>query len=97
MYTGLNLLGSFLRAYFLANKRGCSAWTRRRFEGVGCHQIRSSGRRLSPVDLMEKMGVPDARDKAFDYAWLAIGNNVITSIWGKYIRAAENGRWFYLG
>ncbi|MBS0343189.1 MAG: hypothetical protein JSS56_22010, partial [Proteobacteria bacterium] len=57
---------------------------------------RLSGPRLSPVDIISKMGVFDAREKPFEYAWLASGDSVIAALWGEYVSVGANGRWFYL-
>ena len=57
---------------------------------------RLSGPRLSPVDIISKMGVLEAREKPFEYAWLASGDSVIAALWGEYISLGANGRWFYL-
>lgn len=57
---------------------------------------RLSGPRLSPVDIVAKMGVFDARDKPFEYAWLATGDIVIATIWAEYISVGAGGRWFML-
>ncbi len=42
------------------------------------------------------MGVFDARDKPFDQAWLATGDNVIATIWAEYVSMGAGGRWFCL-
>ena len=57
---------------------------------------RLSGPRLSPVEIVAKMGVFDAREKAYDSAWLATGDNVIVTIWGEEVHVAADGRWFCL-
>jgi len=57
---------------------------------------RLSGPRLSPVDILSKMGVPDARTKPFDSAWLATGEGVVATIWGEYVSVGATGRWFYV-
>jgi hypothetical protein len=57
---------------------------------------RLSGPRLSPVDIVAKMGVFDARDKPFEYAWLATGDIVIATIWAEYLSVGVGGRWFML-
>jgi hypothetical protein len=57
---------------------------------------RLSGPRLSPADIISKMGVFDARDKPFESAWIASGDSVIVTIWGEYVHVGTNGRWFYL-
>ncbi len=57
---------------------------------------RLSGPRLSPVDIISKMGVLDAREKPFEYAWLASGDSVIAALWGESVSVGANGRWFYL-
>ncbi|WP_413762645.1 protein NO VEIN domain-containing protein [Variovorax sp. Varisp41] len=59
-------------------------------------EMRLSGPRLTPVDIVAKMGVFDAREKASDHAWLATGDNVIATIWGEYVNLGEGGRWFCL-
>jgi hypothetical protein len=60
------------------------------------NEKRLSGPRLNPVEIVAKMGVLDARDKAFEYAWLASGDSVIASIWAEFVRVGDNGRWFYV-
>lgn len=57
---------------------------------------RLSGPRLSPVDILSKMGVLDARNKPFESAWLATGDSVVATIWGEYVNVGVNGRWFYI-
>jgi hypothetical protein len=59
-------------------------------------EMRLSGPRLTPVEIVAKMGVFDARDKPFDHAWLATGDNVIATIWAEYVSVGAGGRWFYL-
>lgn len=57
-------------------------------------EMRLSGPRLTPVEIVAKMGVFDARDKPFDHAWLATGDNVIATIWGEFVSVGSGGRWF---
>lgn len=57
---------------------------------------RLSGPRLTPVEIVAKMGVFDARDKPFEYAWLATGDIVIATVWAEYIGVGAGGRWFML-
>ena len=59
-------------------------------------EMRLSGPRLTPVEIVAKMGVFDARDKPFEHAWLATGDNIIATIWAEWVNVAANGRWFYL-
>jgi hypothetical protein len=59
-------------------------------------EMRLSGPRLTPVEIVAKMGVFDARDKPFEHAWLATGDNVIATIWAEYVSVGTGGRWFYL-
>lgn len=59
-------------------------------------EMRLSGPRLTPVEIVAKMGVFDARDKPFDHAWLATGDNVIATIWAEYVSVGAGGRWFHL-
>lgn len=60
------------------------------------NEKRLSGPRLTPVEIVAKMGVFDARDKPFDHAWLATGDNVIATIWAEWVNVGSGGRWFYL-
>lgn len=60
------------------------------------NEKRLSGPRLTPVEIVAKMGVFDAREKPFDQAWMASGDNVIATIWGEWVNVGANGRWFYL-
>jgi len=55
---------------------------------------RLSGPRLSPADIISKLGVLDARSKPFETAWLATGDSVIATIWGEHVNVGANGRWF---
>jgi len=57
---------------------------------------RLSGPRLSPVDIVAKMGVFDAREKAYDHAWLATGDIVIATVWAERVSLGADGRWFCL-
>ncbi|SDZ34750.1 protein of unknown function [Variovorax sp. YR634] len=57
-------------------------------------EMRLKGPRLTPVEIVAKMGVFDARDKPFDQAWLATGDNVIATIWGEFVSVGSGGRWF---
>ncbi|HEX4510588.1 MAG TPA: DUF3883 domain-containing protein [Burkholderiaceae bacterium] len=58
------------------------------------NEKRLSGPRLAPVEIVAKMGVFDARDKAYEYAWLATGDNVIATIWAEYVSIGSSARWF---
>jgi hypothetical protein len=60
------------------------------------NEKRLSGPRLTPVEIVAKMGVFDAREKPFDQAWMASGDNVIATIWGEWVNVGSGGRWFYL-
>ncbi|HSV61009.1 MAG TPA: DUF3883 domain-containing protein [Variovorax sp.] len=60
------------------------------------NEKRLSGPRLTPVQIVEKMGVPDAREKPYDYAWLASGDSVIATIWAEHVAVGSGGRWFCL-
>lgn len=60
------------------------------------NEKRLSGPRLTPVEIVAKMGVFDAREKPFDHAWLATGDNVIATIWGEFVSVGAGGRWFCL-
>ena len=58
------------------------------------NEKRLSGPRLSPVEIVEKMGVPAAREKPFDHAWLASGDGVIATIWAEHVTVGTGARWF---
>lgn len=55
---------------------------------------RLSGPRLSPADVIARMGVLDARSKPFETAWLATGDSVIATVWGEHVNVSADGRWF---
>jgi hypothetical protein len=57
---------------------------------------RLSGPRMTPVEIVAKLGVLDAREKASDHAWLATGDIVIATIWGELVSLGSGGRWFYV-
>jgi hypothetical protein len=59
-------------------------------------EMRLSGPRLTPVEIVAKMGVFDAREKPFEQAWLATGDDVIATIWAEYVSVGAGGRWFCL-
>ena len=50
--------------------------------------------RRTPVDVIARMGVADARKKALDQAWLATGDKVIMPIWGELVTVSADGHWF---
>jgi len=50
--------------------------------------------RRTPVDVIARMGVVDARKKAFDLAWLATGDKVIVPLWAELVTVSADGRWF---
>lgn len=60
------------------------------------NEKRLSGPRLTPVEIVAKMGVFDAREKPFDHAWLATGDNVIATVWAEWVSVGAGGRWFCL-
>lgn len=60
------------------------------------NEKRLTGEKRTPVDIIARMGVPDARQKASDHAWLATGDKVITTIWAELVSVAADGRWFCL-
>ena len=57
---------------------------------------RLSGVKLTPVEIITKMGVFDARTQASASVWLATGDNVIATIWAEQISVGAGGRWFHL-
>jgi hypothetical protein len=60
------------------------------------NEKRLTGEKRTPVEIIAKMGVFDARQKASDQAWLATGDNVIATIWAEFVSIGAGGRWFYL-
>ncbi len=60
------------------------------------NEKRLVGEKRTPVEIIAKMGVFEARDKASDHAWLATGDNVIATVWGEFVTVGAGGRWFYL-
>lgn len=60
------------------------------------NEKRLSGAKLTPVEIITKMGVFDARTQASSSAWLATGDNVIITIWAEQIATGADGRWFFL-
>lgn len=58
------------------------------------NEKRLQGEKRSPVEIISRMGVFEARDKASDSAWLATGGNVIATIWAEFVSVSASGRWF---
>lgn len=60
------------------------------------NEKRLAGEKRTPVEIITRMGVFDAREKASDHAWLATGGNVIVTVWAEFVSVGSSGRWFYL-
>jgi len=60
------------------------------------NEKRLRGEKRTPVEIIARMGVFDAREKASEQAWLATGDNVIATIWAEFVSVGAGGRWFYL-
>jgi hypothetical protein len=60
------------------------------------NEKRLLGEKRSPVEIIARMGVADARQKASEQAWLATGDNVIATIWAELVTIGAGGRWFCL-
>ena len=62
------------------------------------NEKRLRGEKRTPVEIIARMGVFDAREKAADLAWLATGDslNVIATLWAELVNVSAGGRWFYL-
>jgi hypothetical protein len=60
------------------------------------NEKRLMGEKRTPVEIIAKMGVFDAREKAAEQAWLATGDNVIATLWAEFVSVGSGGRWFYL-
>ena len=53
------------------------------------NEKRLAGDKRTPVDIITRLGVVDARDKASDSAWLATGDLVIATIWAEFINVGS--------
>ena len=62
------------------------------------NEKRLMGEKRTPVEIIARMGVFDAREKAGDLAWIATGDNlnVIATLWAELVNVSASGRWFYL-
>lgn len=60
------------------------------------NEKRLAGEKRTPVEIITRMGVFDAREKASDHAWLATGDIVIVTVWAEFVSVGAGGRWFYL-
>lgn len=62
------------------------------------NEKRLMGEKRTPVDIIARMGVFDAREKAGDLAWIATGDNlnVIATLWAELVNVSASGRWFYV-
>ncbi|RZL91715.1 MAG: DUF3883 domain-containing protein [Variovorax sp.] len=60
------------------------------------NEKRLLGEKRTPVEIIARMGVFDARQKASEHAWLATGDNVIATLWAEFVSIGAGGRWFYL-
>ena len=60
------------------------------------NEKRLLGEKRTPVEIIARMGVFDAREKASEHAWLATGDNVIATIWAEFVSIGAGGRWFCL-
>jgi len=60
------------------------------------NEKRLMGEKRTPVEIIARMGVFDARQKASEQAWLATGDNVIATIWAEFVSIGAGGRWFCL-
>lgn len=60
------------------------------------NEKRLGGEKRTPVEIIARMGVFEARDKASDHAWLATGDNVIATIWAEFVSIGASGQWLYI-
>jgi len=60
------------------------------------NEKRLLGDKRTPVEIIAKMGVFDARQQAAESAWLATGDNIIATVWAEFVSIGEGGRWFCL-
>ena len=60
------------------------------------NEKRLTGEKRTPVEIIARMGVFDARQQASENAWLATGDNVIATLWAEFVSIGAGGRWFYL-
>ena len=59
------------------------------------NEKRLLGDKRTPVEIIAKMGVFDARQKASDHAWLATGDSVIATVWAEFVSIGAAGHWFW--
>jgi hypothetical protein len=60
------------------------------------NEKRLLGDKRTPVEIIAKMGVFDARQQAAESAWLATGDNIIATVWAEFVSIGDGGRWFCL-
>ncbi|HUD31927.1 MAG TPA: DUF3883 domain-containing protein [Variovorax sp.] len=60
------------------------------------NEKRLLGDKRTPVEIIARMGVFDARQQAAESAWLATGDNIIATVWAEFVSPGEGGRWFCL-
>ncbi|HSU22370.1 MAG TPA: DUF3883 domain-containing protein [Variovorax sp.] len=60
------------------------------------NEKRLLGDKRTPVEIIARMGVFDARQQAAESAWLATGDNIIATVWAEFVAVDPGGRWFCL-
>jgi hypothetical protein len=60
------------------------------------NEKRLSGPPHTPAEVIARMGVQEARQKALETAWLATGDVVVAAVWAEQVCVGADGRWFYL-
>ncbi len=59
------------------------------------NEKRLRGDKRTPSEVISRMGVAGAREKASEHAWLATGDLVIAAIWAELVHLGHEGRrWF---
>lgn len=58
--------------------------------------IRANSPKLGITEVVQRMGVRDARERRADYVWELPGGGYLLTIWTEFVHVHANGRWFYV-
>lgn len=58
--------------------------------------IRMNSPKLGITEVIQRMGVRDAREHRADYVWPLLGGGYLLTIWSEFVHVHANGRWFYV-
>lgn len=59
-------------------------------------EIRANSPKRGITEVVERMGVRDAKDRRFDYVWELPGGGYLLTIWSEFVHVHPSGRWFYV-